>query len=132
MEPTCPAVVARHSSHWTSKEIPRHLSMGWSGSFALSAFPHRKCCVGKLNVVGIPVSILSPQTYLVSVFFLQSVSCTFTYVSVSPWGGRISLFFCELTCRTEPDRNDSSSSFSQDPYQADCFPSPFLLFCLLL
>ena len=137
-----------HALQWKQKILttgPPRKSLGifqWAGLGALlltlSHTVTLKCCVGKLNAVGIPFSILSPQTYLVNVLFSQSVSRTFTYVSVSShqtmsfWGGRISLFFCELTCRTEPNRNDSSPSFSQDPHQADWFTSPFLLFYLLL
>ena len=101
-----------HALQWKQKVLttgPPRRSLGifqWAGLGALLlTLSHTitlKGCVGKLNAVGIPFSILSPQTYLVNVLFSQSVSCTFTYVSVSShqtmssWGGRISLFSVNL------------------------------------
>ena len=140
MEPTRPAVEAKNANHWTTKEIPKHLSVGWSGSFALNAFPHHnfKRLCGKTKCCGNPIlypfsSDLPCERTLFTVCIMHFHLC----ICVLPpdyelLGWQDLSFFCELTCRTEPDRNDSSPSFSQDPHQADWFTSPFLLFCLLL
>lgn len=107
--------------------------MGWSGSFALNAFPHHnfKMLWRKLNAVGIPFSILSSSDLPCELFFLIIMDFNLCICVLRPdyelLGWQISLF-SEPTCRTESDRNDSSPSSSQDPHQANWFTSLFSAF----